>query len=375
MPICYLMLGKKVLREINSTLSRPTKILINLKNYGHNIEIAKKLSNSEVILVVKANAYGHGSKELSTFAYDNHNIRYFAVATFEEALELHDILNKNAKLIVLGYVDPTFVRSASEKNIILTVYNEEIAKLYSEHLYDTDTLKIALKIDTGMNRLGFEPELDIDNFLKKYIKFDIFTIMSHLSSADSDSEYTYYQMKSFNNILKYAGNSYSTSLFNSAGICNFKNQYTFTRPGIMTYGYIKSSRDVKLKKVMYLFTNIVHVHNIKKGERIGYNGAYIAPRDMRIGILPIGYGDGYRRNLSNNGFVYINNIRCNIIGNICMDMTMIDISALPESYLNYDVEILGDNIDANILADLSGSIPYEILTNFSSRIKRYYMSF
>ena len=368
------MLGK-VLREINRSLSRPTKILINLENYGHNIEIAKKLSNSEVILVVKANAYGHGSKELSTFAYDNHNIRYFAVSTFEEALELYNTLDKKAKIVVLGYVDPEFVRSASEKNIILTVYNDEIAKLYSEHLYDTDTLKIVLKIDTGMNRLGFKPDLDINNFLKKYLKFDIFTIMSHLSSADSDSEYTYYQMKSFNNILKHTGNSYSTTLFNSAGICNFKNKYTFTRPGIMTYGYIKTDRDIKLKKVMYLFTNIIHVHNIKKGERVSYDGAYIAHRDIKIGILPIGYGDGYRRNMSNNGFVYINNIRCNIVGNICMDMTMIDISALPESYLNSDVEILGDHVDANILADICTTIPYEILTNFSSRIKRKYISF
>lgn len=362
-----------MLSGIKNSISRPTKIFVNLKNYGHNIEIARKLSNSEIILLVKADGYGHGAKELSIFAYEKHNVRYFAVATFEEAIALRDNLPGNAKIIVLGYVNPYFLKEAVKKDIILTVYNDEIARLYSEYLTNGETLKIIINIDTGMNWIGFKPDSNIKELLECYRNFEIFCIMSHLSSADTDEEYTLHQIDLFNNFMKNLGNNYSTSLFNSAGICNFKNKYTFTRPGIMTYGYVNSKSQVALKKVMYVFTNIVHINNVKKGDRISYGGTFIAPEDMRIGVLPIGYGDGFRRNLSNKGFVFIRDVKCNILGNICMDMTLIDISKLPESFLSYDVEILGEHIDADRIAEMCNTIPYEILTNFSSRIKRSYV--
>lgn len=355
--------------------SRPTKIIINLKNYGHNIEIAKQLSKSDIILVVKANAYGHGAKELAAYAFNNHNIRYFAVATLDEALELREVLDHKAEIIVLGYVEPYLVKDALQKSIMLTVYNEEIARMYDEQLDGKNSLKIVLKIDTGMNRLGFKQFFDLNSFLKKYNKFHIFAIMSHLSSADSDREFTDCQINMFNNIIKHMGASYYTTLFNSAGICNYKNHYTFTRPGIMTYGYVNAQKHVDLKRVMYLYTNIIHINRVEKGDKIGYNGTFIAYNDMTLGVLPIGYADGFRRNLSNIGYVYINGIQCNIVGNICMDMTVIDITSVPENYFGYNVEIIGDHIGADMLAKMCNTIPYEILTNFSLRIQRYYEGF
>lgn len=361
--------------EIRNKASRPTKIIINFKNYGHNIEIAKKLSKSDIILVVKANAYGHGAKELTLFAYNNHNIRNFAVTTLEEALELRDVIGDKAEIIVLGYIEPSLVKDACKRKITLTVYNEEIARMYNEQLDGENSLKIVLKIDTGMNRLGFKQNFDLNSFLKKYSNFYMFAIMSHLSSADSDRRYTNYQINMFNNFIKYVEVPCNTTLFNSAGICNYDNQYTYTRPGIMTYGYVNTEKYIDLKKVMYLYTNITHINRVKKGDKISYNGAFIASKDMSVGVLPIGYGDGFRRNLSNVGYVYINGIKCNIIGNICMDMTMIDITALPESYLGYNVEIIGEHIGAEILAKMCNTIPYEILTNFSLRIKRHYEGF
>jgi alanine racemase len=361
--------------KIRDKTSRPTRIIINLKNYGHNIEIAKKLSKSDIILVVKANAYGHGAKELTTYAYNKHNIKNFAVATLEEALELRDVIGDKAEIIVLGYIEPYLVQEACKRKITLTVYNEEIARMYNDQLDEDSLLKIVLKIDTGMNRLGFKQIFDLSNFLRKYNKFHIFAIMSHLSSADSDREYTNYQISTFDNFIKHVEVPCNTTLFNSAGICNYENSYTFTRPGIMTYGYVNTETYIDLKKVMYLYTNIIHINKVKKGDRIGYNGTFIASEDMVVGVLPIGYGDGFRRNLSNIGYVYINGIKCNIIGNICMDMTMIDITALPENYLGSNIEIIGEHIGADILANMCNTIPYEILTNFSLRIKKQYEGF
>jgi alanine racemase len=322
---------------------------------------------------VKADAYGHGAKELAEFAYEKHNIKHFAVATFDEAIELRNIMPDDTNIIIFGHVNPYYVKEAVKNNIILTVYNEEIARLYSEYTSDEEILKIVLKIDTGMNRIGFKPNLNIQEFLACFKNFEIFCIMSHLSSADADENYTLFQIGIFDKCINSLRINLSTSLFNSAAICKFKNKYTFTRPGIMTYGYVNTKLQTELKKVMYLFTSIIHVNNVKKGDRIGYNGTFIAPSDMRIGVLPIGYGDGLRRNLSNKGFVFIDDIKCNIIGNICMDMTIVDISSLPENSLSHDVEILGEHIDANELAEICNTIPYEILTNFSSRVKRYYI--
>jgi alanine racemase len=331
------------------------------------------MSNSEIFLVIKANAYGHGAKELASYAYKEHHIRYFAVATLEEALEIRDALENNVEILVLGFVDPLFVEVASNKNIILTVFDKDIAIKYSENLHDNLKLKVAIKIDSGMNRLGFKSPEIVQKCLNDIRNFDVFCLMSHLSSADNDKAFTLSQISLFNEYIKLLGSNYHTSLFNSAAICNFNNTYTFTRPGIMTYGYVNAKSQVKLKHVMYLYTKIVHINNVKANEKIGYDGSFVAPHDMKVGVLPIGYGDGYRRELSNRGYVYIDKFKCSIIGNICMDMLMIDITSLPEKYVDYDVEILGDNIDAKKLGEMCNTIPYEIMTNFSSRIKRIYI--
>lgn len=361
---------------MNIISNRPTYALINKNNFGQNIDIARKLSKSDIIAVVKADAYGHGAIELSKYAYFNKNVRNFAVATMTEGLLLRKEIPIDANIIVLGYITEDFIKEAIESELTLPVFDEFYAKCVS----DTAKLinkkaKVALEIDTGMSRLGFSYNLNLVDFLGKYVYIDIVNIISHLATSDSDNSFAHEQTEKFDKFLEInRGFHIATSFLNSSGIASYENRWTFSRPGIMLYGY-ESMGVLKndLKPVMSVWSEIAHVKRIKKGETVGYGRTYKAPKDMIIGVVPIGYADGYLRAFSNKSYMLAGDTKCNVIGNVCMDMTMIDVTLLGENCRGSKVEVLGSNITADLWAEWSNTINYEVLCGISDRVPRIYV--
>jgi alanine racemase len=355
---------------------RGTYALIDLKRYLNNLSIAQRLSKSSITPVIKADGYGHGAIMLARYTIKNKDIRTFCVATLEEGLNLRKGIGKEAEIIVLGFADEYFFDEIINNNLLINIYDENIAQKFNNYLQKKGTIyPVFIKIDTGMNRLGFNISFDISSFINKYKYLSPKLIMSHLSSPDSDVEFTKLQIDRFLNVVKNAKRflpSIKSSLFNSPALLYFENIFDYSRPGIITYGFVKSESDIGLKPVMHIFSKIVHIKYLEKNESIGYNRTYVTDKKKIVGVLPIGYADGYNRLLSNRGYVYISGFRCSVVGRVCMDMTMIDITDLPEQLWDSEVEVLGDNVRADELAKMCNTIPYEIFTSISSRIPRIY---
>jgi alanine racemase len=198
--------------------------------------------------------------------------------------------------------------------------------------------------------------------------------MSHLSSSDDDEEYTIWQETRFKKFIdKYQ--IASASLYNSSAIAKYHNSYKFSRPGLFLYGYVSGAKVDGLKPAMTILSKIVHAAKYKKGDSVSYNRMYTAEKDISVGVAPIGYADGYRREFSNTARMYADGLYLPVIGRVCMDMTMVDISAFGESLenaLGRTVEILGPHIPAGELAGLANTIEYEILCGISDRVPRVY---
>lgn len=355
---------------------RGTYAQIDLKRYLKNLLIAKDLSKSEITPVIKADGYGHGAVKLAKYTMNHSDIRTFCVATLEEGVRLREGIGKEAEIIVLGFVDEHFFDEVLKNNLLINIYDNVVAEKFNAYLTQKGlNYPVSIKIDTGMNRLGFDISFDIERFITTYTYLKPKLLMSHLSSPDSDLEYTKLQINRFSEVVQKVKKllpNIKTSLFNSPALLYFENRFDYSRPGIMSYGYLKSDEDIGLKPVMSIYSKIIHIKNLDKNESIGYNRTKITNRKTLVGVLPIGYADGYNRLLSNKGFVYIGEYRCPIVGRICMDMTMIDITDLPESLRGSEVEILGDNVRADEMAKICNTIPYEILTSISNRIPRIY---
>lgn len=358
-----------------NVIPRPTYAVIDLERFHSNIELARSLSKSDIIAVVKADAYGHGAKILAKYAFQEMNVTHFAVATMIEGIELRKVLpDNNVKIIVLGYVSDSFVKEALEASLTLPVFDERYASIISNAAKDLDIkAHVALEIDTGMSRLGFSYDYKIETLLKTYNNIVIDYAISHLATSDSDNSFAHIQTERFDKFLEINKDySFATSFLNSSGIANFENRWTYTRPGLFLYGYESTNVLKDLKPVMSLWSEIAHVKFLKKRQSVGYGRTFVAPKDMLIGVIPIGYADGYVRSLSNKGYVFVDNIKCNVVGNICMDMTMIDITQIGENCIGKKVEIMGDNISASMLGELAGTIDYEILCGISDRVPRLY---
>jgi len=353
--------------------SRPTYALVHLENFLYNLEKARYLSKSDIIPIIKANGYGHGAVPLAQSAVEKSQVSIFGVATLEEGVALRKVLPPHIDIILLGYIDPQFYDELLHHRLIMTIYDYKSAKMYHDFLKRKSKMgKVVVKLNTGMNRLGFEGDFSLMEFIKSYPLFRIKIIMSHLSSSDSDTKFTEKQIVVFDNFLRRSHINISTSLFNSSAICNFSNKYFYTRPGIMLYGYVYPC-NIELKRVMHVYSRIVQIKSIKKGEHVGYSDAFIAEKDMKVGVVPIGYGDGYPRVFSNKAHMHIGEYKCHVIGNICMDMTMLDITSVPEALLENDVEVMGDNVDAMQWGKWAGTICYEVLTMLSNRVRRVYI--
>lgn len=352
---------------------RPTYAEIDLQAFGHNIEQARAKAGTDIIAIVKADGYGHGAMKLAAYAYEQHKVKKFGVATILEGMILREYLGSEPMIFILGYVDGDFFDDVLEYNLVLTMVDEKFAASFNNFLGKMNrTAYVSVKIDTGMNRLGFSPEMPFSDFVSRYENLRPVHVMSHLSSSDSDTEYTNEQIRIFENYILNNGITCNTSLFNSSGVSAFNNKFSLARPGLMLYGYLYGENNVTLKKVMSIYSKVVHVKQIKKGESVSYNRRYFAEKDMTYGVVPIGYADGYQRCFSNVSHMLVNGVKCPVLGTVCMDMTMIDLSNV-DTNSDMRVEIMGENISADMWAGWANTISYEMLCGISDRIPRIYI--
>lgn len=371
-------------------LLHPIWAEINLNNLIYNIEqIKKKSNNSEIIGVVKANAYGHGAVEISKVLLNN-GIKKLAVANIVEAIELreHKI---NAPIMLLGISENYSIDSILEHDVEPTISSYDFAvNLNNKAKTLNKIVKIHIAIDSGMGRIGFRnTNKDIEDIINisKLNNLKIESTFSHFSTADSkDKSYSLRQIENYNSFLdtlKQSGiNINKRNLCNSAAIMDLpENHYNYVRPGIIQYGYYPSNEvninNFDIKPVLTWKTRIIHIKEVEENEYIGYGKTYKTNRKTIIATLPVGYADGYSRKLSNKGKVIINGQLAPIIGNVCMDQFMVDITDIKNVSLDNEVILLGSDgnvkFDADDIANIIDTISYEVLCLIGRRAPRIYI--
>lgn len=371
---------------------RPTVVEINLKALRDNYEIIRRAAGecTRFLAVVKANAYGHGAVEISR-ELERLGVDFLGVAILEEAIQLRKEGIK-ARILVLGGLFDGQEGAIFDYDLTPVIFSLSTARRIGKEARSRGTKgKVHVKIDTGMGRIGIRPA-EAGNFfasLKEIDAIEVEGAVTHFSSADSPScssgkEYTDLQIERFTNTIKEAKSmGFDIPLrhaANSAAIFNFpEGLFNMVRPGIMLYGAYPSPSFKKiegLRGVMTLKTKIVEAKDVEKGFRVSYGGTYVAPGKRRIAVIPIGYADGYIRALSNRVAVTVKGQRSPVVGRVCMDMTMIDVTGIDGAEKGEDVYLFGgcgeNLITVDEVADKAGTISYEILCGISQRVPRVY---
>lgn len=369
-----------------------TEATVNLANLAHNFcEIKRYTGGADIIAVVKADAYGHGSVPVARL-FEKLGAAILAVACLDEALELRTS-GISAPIMILGATPVHFVPILSKHNIIQSVHSFDYAKeLAAAASALGRTVMVHIKLDTGMSRFGLyahrksieqaaEEALAITNLNGLRVE----GIFTHFAEAEnSDTSFTDDQFESFIgvcDILKAHGKTFKfCHCANSAAVVNYKRAHlSCVRPGLLLYGYLPSkdsSADLDLRPALTFRSLVADVRKIKKGDSISYNRTFIAERDMTVAVICCGYADGISRALSNRGAFLINGHRAPILGNVCMDLTVVDVSGIPDIKPFDEVVVFGEQngsvISPNELASLSETITYELLTSISKRVPRTY---
>ncbi len=357
----------KVLAEISKAA---------LKN---NYEIMKKHTGMEQICVVKADCYGHGIECAGVF-YEC-GCRVFAVSGTDEALELRSFFNEQnvrPDILIFGYVDPENVPELIDNDIVCAVFSLDYAKLCAENVPSGKKLRAHIKINSGMNRIGFDEDGISDAlYVSRMPELKCEGIFTHFACADAEEEEpTLLQIKRFDNAVSYLKeNGVEFSLihaYNSAASIRFAPKYDAVRSGIVLYGLQPSDccKIDGLIPAMTLKTNVAQVHLLKKGERVSYGWEYAADHDVTLATLPIGYADGYIRAYK-SGYALIRGKRAPIVGRICMDQLMVDISDIDGVKCGDEAVMMGGGgISAEQLADAANTINYEVTCLISKRVGR-----
>jgi alanine racemase len=369
---------------------RPVWAEVDLDKLAHNMREIRRVSKSkDIIAVIKADGYGHGALDIAPTLLENGATR-IAVAVLSEAIELRrGGIEKS--IMVLGFTPPSLIDMLLRYDIEQTIYSYELAKEISIMAQKKNKVaKVHIALDTGMGRIGFLPnEESIEEVYKisKLPNIIIEGLFSHFSSADEkDKEYTLLQFKNYNDfyeeLLQKGVKINIRHIANSAAIIDFpESHFEAVRPGIILYGYYPSNEVFKdridLKPVMTLKTNIVHIKTLPVGEYISYGRKFKTNRESIIATLPVGYADGYTRLLYNKAKVIINGNFAPVIGRICMDQCMVDVTELKDIKLGDEVILMGEQGDskftADSMAELIGTINYEITCMISKRVPRVYM--
>jgi len=361
--------------------------LISKEAIRHNFENIKKLvpDGVKVMPVIKADGYGHGAVTFAEVLESSAD--YFAVAIIEEALELrkHGV---KIPIMLLGYTDPVYFKTALENDITVTILTYEDALKMSETAKTMGkTAKIHIPVDTGMSRIGVSPDAIGADKVKEIASLDYITvegIFTHFATSDEgNKEFTKLQAQRFSQfktLLIERGVGIEIYHCANSGAIMQHNEFSFDmmRAGIILYGLYPSEEVDKsvldLVPVMELHSRIAYIKTIKKGDTVSYGRTFTADKDMKIATIPVGYADGYPRLLSNKGRVIINGKYAPIVGRVCMDQFMVDVSHIENVNVGDRVILMGRDgdlfVSADEIAKLTGTINYEVVCNISKRVPR-----
>lgn len=362
---------------------------IDLDAVAHNIDEVRRKVGEEVgiLAVIKADGYGHGAVPVAKRLKDK--VQYFAVAEIEEALELR-AAGVTLPVLILGYTSPSQYEELVSHDITQTVYSVDAArKLSDEALRQGKRAKVHIAVDTGMTRIGFmtnaasvEEIVQISRLPGIYLE----GMFSHFACADMyDKGYSKKQMEAYDwFVSELEDRNISVPikhLCNSAGIIEFdSHRFNMVRSGIMTYGLYPSDEvrrdEVVLKPALSWKTHVINVKTVEAGHGVSYGATYVTDRPTKIATLSVGYADGYPRSLSNRGRVLIHGEYAPIIGRVCMDQMMVDVSHIDDVQIEDVAVLVGSDgnrrISVEEAADASGSFNYEFVCGISSRVKRIY---
>ncbi len=362
---------------------------INLDAMCSNVSQAlERMKPAKLMAIIKTDAYGHGAVR-SAKALDEIGVYAFGVATPGEALELRRAEIKNP-ILILGYVFEEYFDRMIENDIDLALFDLNTAKLLNSHAEKLGKkARVHIKADTGMGRIGFQPCDESAEIIKEIAalnNIEIDGMFTHFACADSkDKASVNRQIERFTNfVAKVKSEGVSLPIvhcYNSASIVDFdKPLFDMVRCGIITYGLEPSDEvsktNIKLQKVMSIKSHVAYVKKVGAGFTVSYGSTYVTDKETEIATIPVGYGDGYPRTLSNKGMVLIGGHFAKIIGRVCMDQFMVDVTGLGVSRGD-EVILMGsdgeNSITAEKIGDLSGRFNYELLCDINKRVPRVYI--
>lgn len=365
---------------------------IDLDAIEYNIEKMKENlpEDTKLIVVAKADCYGHGALQTTSLLSLKEYVWGFAVATLDEAI----VLRRGGitkPILVLGCIFPEQWIDALENNIRITVYAEELTKVLSDLAVKIGRKAyVHVKLDTGMGRIGFTPGKEGADKIEEISKLPNIVmegLYTHFSKADEgDKSYTMKQMEAYTWMKEeLAGRGITFSYYhccNSAGIIDLKGAgQNLARAGISTYGMYPSEEvhkeNVDLKPALELISHVAFVKWVDEGEMISYGGTYVTKRRTKIATIPVGYGDGYPRSLSNKGYMLIHGKKAPIIGRVCMDQCMVDVTEIEDVKFGDEVVLVGrdgdEYLSVETLSRLSDRFNYEFVCLMGKRIPREYI--
>lgn len=347
--------------------------------------------NTKILAVIKADGYGHGGVPIAKMLEQLDFMFGYAAATYEEAHVLREAGVKKP-ILILGYTFPYCYEELIREEIRPAVYRRDtVEELAAAAAKVGKKAKVHIKVDTGMGRIGITPDeegLEFVRFLIEHPELEVEGIFTHFAKSDeADKTSANHQLELFQNFIDKIQTELGITIpvkhcSNSAAILEMPQaNMDMVRAGITTYGLYPSeevSKDiVPLRAAMSLYSHIVYCKMIHAGQSVSYGGLFTAQKDTRVATIPVGYGDGYPRSLSGRGYVLIHGKRAPILGRVCMDQFMVDISEIPEAMDGDKVTLLGmdgtERITAEELGELSGRFNYEFVCDLGKRIPRVYI--
>jgi alanine racemase len=367
--------------------TRPTVMEINLNHIAHNVrQFNQQAPKAELMAVVKADAYGCGAAHVAATAIQV-GATWLGVATPSEGVALRKLYPK-IPILVLGGLLAEEVCECHDNDLDVIVHSHRFAHLLGKNICRIhNPLQLHLKIDTGMHRNGVLPE-DLPELiaqLKHNGLFEVKGICTHFPSVTEDLDFSNHQLHLFSSCVTLAEKllgpiPYKHAANSSATILLPQSHFNLVRIGLGLYGYHDDpalNNLLYLKPAVTLKTRITSIRKIPVGAKVGYGGTYVADRPLLIATIPIGYADGYKRSLSNKGVVLVNGCRADIIGRVCMDQCMINITRIPEVHEGDEVMLIGKQKENEItlyeLSDLANTIPNDVLASMPHRVERVYL--
>ncbi len=351
-------------------MPRPLQARINLSAFDRNLHVVRRCApESKIMAVIKANGYGHGLKRVAQVLIGN--VDGIAVLALEDAICLREMGFRKSILLLEGFFTADELPIIADHHLSIVVHNQIQLEILSQ-AWLPKKIDVFLKMNSGMNRLGFKAEAfhEALSILKSCTVIHNITLMTHFATADDEKGISV-QFSSFNSVVQ--GLYHMRCLANSAAILRYPDSHgDWVRPGIMLYGSSpfadRSAEELGLQPVMTLTSQIIAVQSIKKGECVGYGATFVADRDMRVGIVACGYADGYPRHAPTGTPVLVQGKRTRTLGRVSMDMLNVDVTDIAQAQVGSEVTLWGDGMSVDEVARAAGTISYELLCALASRV-------